>query len=146
MAGALAAQTGLLDATKRHMLGGQDAHVNTHHAVFQGIRNMAAHLVDRRVFNQLALHHASVKAITAARDNKMAELVKLGQQCSVKLDEQDESQRTGKKNKSKGRPMSDSGTKARFYHAVKDAHMAHVIKFDLTAALFSYPIDEEKKR
>jgi hypothetical protein len=23
--------------------------------------------------------------------------------------------------------MSDSGTKARFYHAVKDAHMAHVI-------------------
>jgi transposase len=42
--------------------------------------------------------------------------------------------------------MSDSGTKARFYHAVKDAHMAHVIKVDLKADLFSYSIDEAKKR
>jgi transposase len=41
--------------------------------------------------------------------------------------------------------MSDSGTKARFYHAVKDAHMAHVIKVDLKADLFSYSIDEDKK-
>ena len=64
----------------------------------------------------------------------------------VQLDEKNESQRTGKKNKSKGRPMSDSGTKARFYHAVKDAHMAHVIKVDLKADLFSYTIDEDKKR
>ncbi len=67
----------------------------------------------------------------------LAELVKLGQQCSVKLDEQDQSQHTGNKNKSKGRPMSDSGTKARFYHAVKDALMAHLIKVDLKAELFS---------
>jgi hypothetical protein len=51
--------------------------------------------------------------------------------------------RTGKR--SKGRPMSDSGTKSRFYHAVKDAHMAHVIKVDLKAELFSYTIDEDKK-
>ena len=98
--------------------------------------------------NRLVVAHDPVAANrrTAARDNKMAELLKLGQQCSVKLDEQDESQRTGKKNKSKGRPMSDSGTKARFYHAVKDAHMAHVIKVDLKADLFSYTIDEDKKR
>jgi transposase len=82
---------------------------------------------------------------TSARDKTIAELVKLGQQCSVKLDEQDESQRTSTK-KSKGRPMSDSGTKARFYHAVKDAHMAHVIKVDLKAELFNYAIDEDKKR
>ena len=40
----------------------------------------------------------------------------------------------------------DSGTKARFYHAVKAAHMAHVIKVDLKEELFSYAIDEEKKR
>jgi transposase len=52
----------------------------------------------------------------------------------------------GKKNTTKGRPMSDSGTKARFYHAVKDAHMAHLIKVDLAAELFSYTIDEDKKR
>ncbi len=83
---------------------------------------------------------------SVARDKTIAELVKLGQQCSVKLDEQDESKRIGKKNKSKGRPVSDSGTKARFYHAVKDAHMAHLIKVDLNADLFSYTIDEDKKR
>ena len=80
-----------------------------------------------------------------ARDRAIAELLVMGQQCAGKLDGQDESQRTGKK-KSKGRPMSDSGVKARFYHAVKDAHMAHVIKVDLLAELFSYTIDEDKKR
>ena len=80
-----------------------------------------------------------------ARDRAIAELLVMGQQCAGKLDGQDESQRTGKK-KSKGRPMSDSGVKARFYHAVKDAHMAHVIKVDLKAELFSYTIDEDKKR
>jgi transposase len=98
--------------------------------------------------SRLVVAHDPVAANrrTSARDNKVADLVKLGQQCSVKLDEQDESQRTGKKNKSKGRPMSDSGTKARFYHAVKDAHMAHLIKVDLKAELFSYTIDEDKKR
>jgi transposase len=42
--------------------------------------------------------------------------------------------------------MSDSGTKARFYHEVKAAHMAHLIKVDLKADLFSYTIDEDKKR
>ena len=89
---------------------------------------------------------AAANRRSVARDKTIAELVKLGQQCSVKLDEQDESQRSGKKNKSKGRPMSDSGTKARFYHAVKDAHMAHLIKVDLKAELFSYTIDEDKKR
>ena len=83
---------------------------------------------------------------TTARDKTIEELLKLGQHCSVKLDEQDESEQAGKKKKTKGRPMSDSGTKARFYHAVKDAHMAHVIKVDLKDELFSYAIDEEKKR
>ena len=83
---------------------------------------------------------------TAARNKTMAELLALGEQCSSKLDAQDETKSTGKKNKGKGRPMSDSGTKARFYHAVKDAHMAHLIKVDLQADLFSYTMDEDKKR
>ena len=98
--------------------------------------------------SRLVVAHDPVAANrrSVARDNKIIELVKLGQQCNVKLDEQDESQRTGKKNKSKGRPMSDSGTKARFYHAVKDTHMAHLLKVDLKAELFSYTIDEDKKR
>jgi transposase len=79
--------------------------------------------------SRLVVAHDPVAAArrTTARNKTMAELLELGQQCSVKLDEQDESQRAGTKKISKGRPMSDSGTKARFYHAVKDAHMAHVI-------------------
>ena len=98
--------------------------------------------------SRLVVAHDPVAAArrTTARDKTIAELLELGQQCSVKHDAQDESKRTGKKNQSKGRPMSDSGTKARFYHAVKDAHMAHVIQVDLKADLFSYSIDEEKKR
>jgi transposase len=98
--------------------------------------------------NRLVVAHDPVSATrrTTARDKTIAELVKLGQQCSVKLDEQDERQRAGTKKKSKGRPMSDSGAKARFYHEVKAAHMAHVIKVDLKEELFSYTIDEAKKR
>jgi transposase len=98
--------------------------------------------------SRLVVAHDPVAAArrTTVRDKTLAELIELGQQCSVKLDAQDESQRNGKKSKTKGRPMSDSGTKARFYHAVKDAHMAHLIKVDLAAELFSYTIDEDRKR
>ena len=92
--------------------------------------------------NRLVVAHDPVVATRRrqARDKTIAELVTIGQQCSDKLDGQDAGKRA------KGRPMSDSGTKARFYHAVKDAHMAHVIKVDLKAELFTYSIDEDKKR
>jgi len=92
--------------------------------------------------NRLVVAHDPVAAARRGqvRDKTIAELVAMGQQCSGKLDGQDAGHRA------KGRPMSDSGTKARFYHAVKDAHMAHVIKVDLKAELFSYTIDEDKKR
>ena len=92
--------------------------------------------------NRLVVAHDPQAATRRAqvRDRAIAELVTMGQQCSDKLDGQDAGKRA------KGRPMSDSGTKARFYHAVKDAHMADVIKVDLKAELFSYTIDEDKKR
>lgn len=92
--------------------------------------------------NRLVVAHDPQVATRRAqvRDKTIAELVAMGQQCSDKLDGQDAGKRT------KGRPMSDSGTKARFYHAVKEAHMAHVIKVDLKAELFNYTLDEEKKR
>ena len=92
--------------------------------------------------NRLVVAHDPQVATRRAqvRDRAIAELVTMGQQCSDKLDGQDAGKRA------KGRPMSDSGTKARFYHAVKDAPMAHVIKVDLKAELFSYTIDEDKKR
>lgn len=77
---------------------------------------------------------------TQARNTAIAELLALGQQWGGKLDAQDAGARR------RGRPLSDSGAKARFYHAVKDAHLAHLIKIDLQAQTFSFTIDEDKQR
>lgn len=56
-----------------------------------------------------------------------------------KLDGQDEGQRK------RGRKLSDSGAKARFYHEVCDAHLVRIIKVDLKTDLFTYSIDEAAK-
>jgi len=77
---------------------------------------------------------------TQARNTTIQELLALGQQWGGKLDAQDAGARR------RGRPLSDSGAKARFYHAVKDAHLAHLIKVDLQAEAFSFTIDEDKQR
>lgn len=70
---------------------------------------------------------------------RKAQMVELQQQAKGwvgKLDEQDQG------TKKKGRKLSDSGTKARFYHAVCEAHLGTIIKVDMKAELFSYAIDE----
>ncbi len=77
---------------------------------------------------------------TLQRQASIDELIALGQQWSGKLDEQDAGQR------SRGKPLSDSGAKARFYHAVKDANLAHLIKIDLKTEAFSYTVDEDRQR
>lgn len=71
------------------------------------------------------------------RDQKIEALEQQAAQWSGKLDEQD----TGKK--SRGRRLSDGGVRARFYHAVSDAHLAKIIRVDLKSELFSYHIDEK---
>ena len=43
--------------------------------------------------------------------------------------------------KARGKKLSDSGAKARLYHAVKDAHLAHIVRVDLKNELFAYDID-----
>ena len=42
-----------------------------------------------------------------------------------------------------GKKLSDSGAKARLYHAVKDAHLANIIRVDLKNELFTYEIDHD---
>ena len=42
--------------------------------------------------------------------------------------------------------MSDSGDKARLYHAVKEANVANLIKVDLKHEEFSFSVDEERQR
>jgi len=46
----------------------------------------------------------------------------------------------------RGRKLSDSGAKARFYHAVCEAHLSRIIKVDLRAELFSYEIDDAARK
>jgi transposase len=74
------------------------------------------------------------------RRTKMAELEGLATGWVGKLDEQDQGA------KKRGRKLSDSGAKARFYRAVCDAHFANIIKVDLKAELFSYAIDDDALR
>ena len=77
---------------------------------------------------------------TQERRKQIDELIKQGQQWGGQLDAQDAGQ------KKRGRPLSDSGAKARMYHAVKDAHVANLIKVDLHQEEFSFTIDEDRQR
>jgi hypothetical protein len=54
-----------------------------------------------------------------------------------KLDLQD----TGRR--SRGRKLSDSGAKARFYHAVKEARLAHIVRVDMKSELFAWQVDAD---
>lgn len=74
------------------------------------------------------------------RKAAMTELELQAKGWAGKLDGQDQGQ------KKRGRKLSDSGTKARFYHAVLEAHLGKIIKVDMKAELFSYAIDEDALR
>ena len=74
------------------------------------------------------------------RKTAMAELETQAKGWAGKLDGQDQGA------KKRGRKLSDSGTKARFYHAVLEAHLGKIIKVDMKTELFSYAIDEEALR
>lgn len=45
--------------------------------------------------------------------------------------------------KARGKKLSDSGAKARLYHAVKESRLAHVVRVDLKNELFSYEINHD---
>lgn len=44
--------------------------------------------------------------------------------------------------KSRGKKLSDSGAKARFYHEVKEARLGNILRVDMKSELFAYAIDE----
>jgi len=71
----------------------------------------------------------------AKRRQRIAELQARAQSLADKLDAQDSGKR------SRGRALSDSGAKARFFHEVADAHLASIVKVDLKSDLFAYDID-----
>lgn len=72
---------------------------------------------------------------TAIRRARLAELERRADQLAGKLDAQD----TGAVYR--GRKLSDSGAKARFYHEVCEARLASIVRVDLRGDLFSYEID-----
>ena len=95
---------------------------------WQGLRLIVAH------------DPATAAQQTARRDGEIETLVSQGEQWAGKLVEQDGGV------KHRGRKLSDSGAKARFYHAVCEAHLSKIIRVDLKAELFSYEIDETARR
>ncbi|MFT7773826.1 IS1634 family transposase [Roseateles sp.] len=88
--------------------------------------------------HRLVVAHDPVQGAeqTAQRRARIDTLLQRAAQLAGKLDAQDE----GKVQR--GRKLSDSGAKARFFHEVSDAHLARIIKVDLKSELFTYEIDE----
>ena len=72
---------------------------------------------------------------THRRAERIDALIAQGEQWAGKLVDQDDGVTR------RGRKRSDSGAKARFYHAVCEAHLGKIIKVDLAAHLFSYDLD-----
>lgn len=77
---------------------------------------------------------------TAQRARRIAELDRLAEQWAGKLQAQDGGQRF------RGRALSDSGVTARFFHAVHEASLGHVIEVDLEAEFFNYTVRDEVLR
>ena len=87
---------------------------------------------------RLVLAHDPATALEQRqkRQTKINELQTQANAWVGKLDEQDQGA------KKRGRKLSDSGAKARFYHEVRENHLGNIIKVNLKDELFSYAIDE----
>jgi transposase len=88
--------------------------------------------------HRLVVAHNPMRAAeqTQERLARIHALQQRADQLAGKLDAQDEGQ------VQRGRRLSDSGAKARFFHEVSDAHLARIIKVDLKSDLFAYEIDQ----
>lgn len=99
-----------------------------------------AEITAELAWNGLRLVVAHDPAMALAQQQKrravIAELEAQAASWAGKLDEQDQG------TKKRGRKLSDSGAKARFYHAVCEASLGKIIRIDLKEELFSYTIDE----
>jgi transposase len=88
---------------------------------------------------RLVITHNTYRANeqTKARDQQIAALEAQAAQWVGELDGQDGGVRA------RGRALSDGGVRARFYHAVSEAHLWRIIKVDLKSEVFTYNIDEQ---
>lgn len=102
----------------------QAQHELVEESQWQGLRLVVAH------------HPQQAAEQSAQRQARIAQLQQRADQLAGKLDAQD----AGKVHR--GRKLSDSGAKARFFHEVSEAHLSRIIKVDLQSDLFSYDIDQ----
>jgi transposase len=88
--------------------------------------------------HRLVVAHHPVRAAeqTQERLARIHALQQRSEQLAGKLDAQDQGM------VHRGRKLSDSGAKARFFHEVSDAHLARIVKVDLQSDLCAYQIDE----
>jgi len=96
-------------------------------------------VIDELAWNELRLvvaHDPAAAIQTQRRSERIDALIAQGEQWAGKLVEQDDGV------KRRGRKLSDSGAKARFFHAVSEAHLSKILKVDLGAQLFSYDIHD----
>jgi hypothetical protein len=87
---------------------------------------------------RLVMAHHPVRAAeqTRKRRDQIQALLDQGARWAGQLDAQDQGQTR------RGRPLSDSGAKARFYRAVAEAHLTRIIRVDLKSDRFTYDLDE----
>ena len=87
---------------------------------------------------RLVVSHDEAAAceMTAQRRARIQALEEEAQRWASKLDAQDEGSRA------RGRKLSDSGAKARFFHAVADAHLSSIVQVDLKSDLFTWDVNE----
>ena len=87
---------------------------------------------------RLVLAHDPATALEQ-RQKRQTRINELQSQANAwvgKLDEQDLGA------KKRGRKLSDSGAKARFYHEVRECRLGNIIKVNLKDELFNYAVDE----
>ncbi len=78
---------------------------------------------------------------TAERNKTIKELESKAAEWVGKLDGQDSGEKRGR-----GRPLSDGGVRAKFYHAVLEARLGNILRVDLNSELFSYTIDTKARK
>ena len=104
------------------------------------VKDPQGETIDETRWNNLRLVIAhnpeTAKEQTLARNTKISELEAKANEWVGKLGDQDAG------SIKRGRKLSDSGAKARFYHEVCEAHLGKIIKVDLKSDLFAYTIEE----
>ncbi len=108
-----------------------------HHAQGQGTQETVGEV--RWNGHRLVVAHDPVRAAEQSRQRhkKVQTLIDQGEQWAGQLGDQEQGL------KHRGRKLSDSGAKARLYHAVSEAHLSKIIRVALKSDLFTYEIDDQ---